>query len=119
MVQAYDYDPYGNPTVTPATGSLADFRYAGMFYHADSGLYLTQYRVYDPRTARWLSRDLIGENGGTNLYSYALRNPLWLTDRLGLQSVFLTGKVTSNNYINPNDPSQTVQPLLARISQRG
>jgi hypothetical protein len=32
-----------------------------MFYHADSGLYLTQYRAYDPRTARWLSRDPLGE----------------------------------------------------------
>jgi hypothetical protein len=32
-----------------------------MLYHADSGLYLTQYRAYDPRTARWLSRDPLGE----------------------------------------------------------
>jgi RHS repeat-associated protein len=35
-----------------------------MFYHADSGLYLTQYRAYDPRIARWLSRDPIGLKGG-------------------------------------------------------
>jgi RHS repeat-associated protein len=61
MVQAYDYDPYGNPTKTPPTGPLTDFRYAGMLYHADSGLYMTQYRAYDPRTGRWLSRDPIGE----------------------------------------------------------
>jgi RHS repeat-associated protein len=61
MIQAYDYDPYGNPTQSPAIGPVTDFRYAGMFYHADSGLYLTQYRAYDPRTARWLSRDPLGE----------------------------------------------------------
>ena len=32
-----------------------------MFYNADSGLYLTQYRAYDPVAGRWLSRDPIGE----------------------------------------------------------
>jgi RHS repeat-associated protein len=32
-----------------------------MFYDADSGLYLTQYRAYDPLSGRWLSRDPIGE----------------------------------------------------------
>ncbi len=32
-----------------------------MFYNADSGLYLTQYRAYDAISGRWLSRDPIGE----------------------------------------------------------
>jgi hypothetical protein len=32
-----------------------------MFYNADSGLYLTQYRAYDPMSGRWLSRDPMGE----------------------------------------------------------
>jgi len=36
--QAYDYDPYGNPLQTPPSGPLTDFRYAGMFYHADREL---------------------------------------------------------------------------------
>jgi hypothetical protein len=30
-----------------------------MFFNADSGLYLTQYRAYDPVSGRWLSRDPI------------------------------------------------------------
>jgi RHS repeat-associated protein len=112
MVQSYDYDPYGNPIASPTSGPLTDFRYAGMFYHANSGLYLTQYRAYEPRTARWLSRDPIGENGGmdirfgamdqdaavpwqaitdrtlsaaagTNLYLYVGNDPVTLTDRTG------------------------------------
>jgi RHS repeat-associated protein len=61
VVQSYDYDPYGNPTKTPRSGPTTDVRYAGMFYHADSALYLTQYRAYDPRIGRWLSRDPLGE----------------------------------------------------------
>jgi RHS repeat-associated protein len=84
MVQEYDYDPYGNPTQTPVTGPLTDFRYAGMFYHADSGLYLTQYRAYDPRIARWLSRDPLAERAGPNLYAYVSYNPLTHLDPYGL-----------------------------------
>ena len=56
---AYSYDPYGN--ALQGTAPLTDFNYAGMFYNADSGLYLRQYRAYDPvaggccgiRWARW------------------------------------------------------------------
>jgi RHS repeat-associated protein len=56
---AYSYDPYGN--ALQGTAPLTDFNYAGMFYNADSGLYLTQYRAYDPVSGRWLSRDPVGE----------------------------------------------------------
>jgi RHS repeat-associated protein len=77
-----DYDPYGNRT--RSLGGLAGFGYAGMFYHENSGLYLTHYRAYDPRTSRWLSRDPLGEFAGANLYSYVHGNPLRSVDALGL-----------------------------------
>jgi RHS repeat-associated protein len=44
-----------------STAPLTDFGYAGMFYNADSGLYLTPYRAYDPVAGRRLSRDPVGE----------------------------------------------------------
>lgn len=83
---AYSYDPYGNALQT--TVPLADFGYAGMFYNADSGLYLTQYRAYNPAIGRWLSRDPLGERSDpvANLYSYALENPISRTDPTGLDS---------------------------------
>jgi RHS repeat-associated protein len=56
---AYGYDPYGVPL--QVTAPLTDLVYGGMFYNADSGLYLTQYRAYDPVPGRWLSRDALGE----------------------------------------------------------
>jgi len=80
----FDYDPYGN--VTAATGSRAtwtDFRYAGLFYHQPSGLYLASNRAYDPVIGHWLSRDPIGEEGGGNIYAYGFGNPLRFTDPLG------------------------------------
>ncbi len=66
-VKSLDFDLFGNSMTGAAspTATLPDFRFAGMFYHAASGLYLTQYRAYDPRTARWLSRDPLGEKVDT------------------------------------------------------
>ncbi|QXP85201.1 RHS repeat-associated core domain-containing protein [Methylococcus sp. Mc7] len=69
------------------TGTQTDRGYAGMFRHAQSGLYLTLYRAYDPRTGRWLSRDPIGEAGGVNLYAYVGNNPVTLADPDGLLAV--------------------------------
>jgi RHS repeat-associated protein len=82
---AFGYDPYGNPL--QSTAPLTDFNYAGVFFNADSGLYLTPYRAYDPAIGRWLSRDPIGEEGDptANLYPYAGDNPISFTDPLGRQ----------------------------------
>jgi RHS repeat-associated protein len=85
-VEAFDYDPYGNLVSPPPSDTTPDFRFAGMFFHADSGLYLTQYRAYEPPTARWLSRDPLGEVAGSNLYSYAAGDPVNLRDVLGLET---------------------------------
>jgi RHS repeat-associated protein len=80
----YAYDPYGQPL--QGTVPVTDFSYAGMFYNADSGLYLTQFRAYDPVASRWLSRDLIGESGDSaaNLYRYVQDNPVSFADFVGL-----------------------------------
>jgi len=84
---AYDYDPYGN--ALQATALPTDFGYAGMFYSADSGLYLTRYRAYDSVSARWISRDRIEENGdvAANLYRYVNDNPVTSTDSTGLYTL--------------------------------
>ncbi|GHU10333.1 hypothetical protein AGMMS50225_13530 [Betaproteobacteria bacterium] len=82
QIASYDYDPYGSLINNP--GTAPEFGYAGMQYHAPSGLYLTKYRAYDPRTGRWLSRDPIGEAGGLNLYGYVGGNPVSFFDPLGL-----------------------------------
>ena len=99
---AYGYDPYGNALQT--TAPLTDFGYARMIYNADSGLYLTQYRAYDPNAGRWLSRDPLGEGSDPagNLYAYVGGNPIGNIDPLGLASsdcpTFLGMPVTPNQY---------------------
>lgn len=42
--------------------------------------------VYDPEQGRWLSRDPIGEDGGTNLYGYVGNNPTNWVDPFGLDA---------------------------------
>jgi RHS repeat-associated protein len=87
--QAYRYDPYGVPL--QATAPTTDFVYAGMFYNADSGLYLTKYRAFDPFGGRWLSRDPLGEttNAVGNLYPYVDGNPVALIDPDGRSPVLV------------------------------
>jgi RHS repeat-associated protein len=82
VTASFDYDPYGRLTNSPAT--TPEFGYAGMQYHAPSGLYLTKYRAYEPKTGRWLSRDPIEEAGGINLYAYVEGNPVSRVDPTGL-----------------------------------
>ncbi len=52
-------DGYGWTLASSLTSgaNTPNFAYAGMFLHQASGLYLTQYRAYDPFSGRWLSRD--------------------------------------------------------------
>jgi RHS repeat-associated protein len=90
---SFDYDPYGYSSQT--SGRIAtDFRYAGMFYDQGDGLYLTNFRAYDPKTGRWLSRDSRGESAGVNLHEYGAGNPISNIDPLGLSCVSINGNTT-------------------------
>ncbi|WP_404943866.1 RHS repeat-associated core domain-containing protein (plasmid) [Ralstonia solanacearum P673] len=80
-----EYGPYGELVKSQGRAEYrSDFGYAGMQYHAASGMYLTLFRAYDPGTGRWVSRDPMGERGGFNLYGYVAGNPLTYVDPFGL-----------------------------------
>jgi RHS repeat-associated protein len=80
------YGPYGETQTKGRADYRSDFRYAGMQYHAASGMYLTQFRAYDPNTRRWGSRDPMGEDGGINLYAYVGGDPISKVDPRGLDN---------------------------------
>ncbi len=46
-----------------------------------------EYRLYNPSTGRWPSRDPIGEKGGHNLYAFVRNNPVSRFDILGLAAI--------------------------------
>ncbi len=113
---AYGYDPYGN--ALQSTAPLTDFGYAGMFYNADSGLYLTPRRVYDPVSGRWLSRDPIGESSDpvANLYRYVNGNPIGLKDPLGLCDATSQPPVSTTGAGGPEDPP--IDPVAEQVADR-
>jgi RHS repeat-associated protein len=92
MIRArYDYNPYGRRTKVSGDKD-ADFGFTGHYCHIISGLHLTLFRAYDANIGRWLSRDLLSEEGGLNLYTYALNDPMNVLDAFGLFSWSCFGK---------------------------
>ena len=87
IVTRYDYDPYGRMNIM-ADALKPTFAFSGHFDHYVSGFYLTLYRPLNSATARWMSRDPLGETQGLNLYSYVSNAPIRNIDPYGLFIVF-------------------------------
>jgi RHS repeat-associated protein len=81
------YDPWGKVTETGSV--LGDFTYTGHYSDRPTGLSLAWYRGYDSNLARWLSKDPIGLEGGSNLYGYANNAPLTFIDPDGRAVIVL------------------------------
>ncbi|WP_302014562.1 RHS repeat-associated core domain-containing protein [uncultured Akkermansia sp.] len=81
----YEYGPYGSSV--KMEGNAADinlFRFSSEYFDEETGMVQYNYRYYNVLDGRWLSRDLIGERSGWNLYSFVTNNPCLYFDRLGL-----------------------------------
>ena len=113
---AYGYDPYGVPLQT--TAPVTDYVYGGMFYNADSGLYLTRYRAYDSVVGRWLSRDPLGEATTSpvgNLYTYVGGRPTNATDISGLVASGPVQAGPSSGGQSCSDGGFSARPQLAQL----
>src|SRR6266516_895184 len=81
----YEYEPFGQ--TTRCTGSLAKenpHRFSTKLNDDATDLMYYGYRFFNASTGRWLSRDPIEEDGGSNLYGYVRNDPQSLVDVLGL-----------------------------------
>jgi RHS repeat-associated protein len=78
---AFDYDAYGNSerTWTNTSTPWTNQRYAGLFYHPTSGLYLSATRAYSSAIGRWINRDSISRWD----YIYGGASPLLRIDPSG------------------------------------
>ena len=127
MAAQYEYDPFGQ--VLRVTGPLAGmnpFRFSTKYQDDETGLNYYGYRFYNPNVGRWMSRDLIGEQGGVNLYSFIGNNPVQYNDFNGLKRVRVTIDSTpkgwdphapsDDNYIT--DPAQVLTIAKAAVGDK-
>ena len=87
MTQAIDMDAWGNTLAE--NGSWVAMEPAGRFYQskahdpfANCNYHLN--RWYQPQLGTWTASDLIGRQGGNNLYQFCLSDPIHLVDYDGL-----------------------------------
>jgi RHS repeat-associated protein len=80
----YAYDPFGDQltSVGPAAG-LNRYRFSSKEWQPNAGLYYYGYRFCEPNLQRWINQDPIGEEGGINLYTILINNPINNIDLFG------------------------------------
>ena len=59
-------------------------RFRGQYHDSETGLHYNRFRYYAPQWGRYISRDPLTFQAGTNHYAYADGNPLNVTDATGL-----------------------------------
>ena len=87
----YEYDAWGNCTITLDTNSVGKnnpFRYRGYYWDNDIKLYYLMSRYYDPKTGRFINADSFEylepkAINGLNLYAYCRNNPIMYVDPNG------------------------------------
>lgn len=81
-----DYGGYGNFLGSSTNnGFRGRYLWTGREYDVETELQYNRARYYDSATGRWTSEDPLGfDAGDSNLYRYALNNPIVATDPSGL-----------------------------------
>ena len=83
----YAYEPFGRTIRTSGSASgESSYRFSTKRGNDAAKLVMYEYRVYNPSTARWLSRDPIHERGGLNLFQFVRAAPVNALDPTGMDT---------------------------------
>jgi RHS repeat-associated protein len=109
LTERVTYDVYGTPEFRDASNAVVvsspsgnRFLFTGREYFPSLSLADHRFRYFAPTKGRWLSRDPIEEEGGLNLYGYALNSPINWVDPLGLDVTATFDRTTGNLTVTDN-----------------
>ncbi|MHA7178462.1 RHS repeat-associated core domain-containing protein [Arthrobacter sp. Sr24] len=92
---AYQYDPYGVPTLTEDSGGLGTtqnpYTFKAGIQDRNTGWVKYGQRWYSPTTGRWTQQDTLDtplDPANANRYAYAANDPINNTDPLGRLTFF-------------------------------
>jgi RHS repeat-associated protein len=98
VVESYEYDIYGLPTVTYQGNQYSEsqvgnrFLFTGREWDAGTGLYHYRARAYSPSLGRFLQRDPLFLDLFVSLYSYGAESPTRFTDPQGTETINVNHK---------------------------
>ena len=101
------YSPFGEVLGESGEAEACPFRFNTKRWERRTGLYDYGYRNYDSRSAKWLTLDPLGEQGGINLTAFCLNDPVNNIDPLGLAGYFFGGtgnSLTAGRNVQCGDP---------------
>jgi RHS repeat-associated protein len=78
-------EAWGRTEAAPGARTSTAIRFPGQYEDPETGLCYNRFRYYDPEAGRFISRDPIELDGGTNCWTY-VPNPSGWIDPLGLIS---------------------------------
>ncbi len=91
VVETYDYNPFGTPTIYNATGTEItastisnNILFTGREYDYETEQYYFRARTLQPTFGRFMQHDPLMYVDGFNLFRYVVGNPINKTDNLGL-----------------------------------
>ena len=115
IAEEITYDEFGN-ALSDTNPGFQPFGFAGGLYDQDTKLVRFGVRDYSPVVGRWTAKDpILFDGGDTNLYGYALDDPVNSSDLTGEGGVgnFLWGAV--NEYVRLETMSLEMCPCVAAI----
>lgn len=86
VLNQYDYDIWGNPTLTVETEECS-IRFSEEYFDSEGGLYYLRARYYDSHLGRFISEDSysgkVNNPLSLNRYTYCHNDPINFTDPTG------------------------------------